>query len=130
MLAEAGENETNILQTLNKEAVNFSFLPNINNKISIFSKLKAVSSVITLEKTARLSFQKIEMPDSAKILLVACHLVAKNNYSNADQNISITQTIRHILEVEKTENCKNTIVIGDFNMNPFEKPMVKTTGFH
>ena len=64
------------------------------------------------------------------ILLAALHLPSKLYWSGASQSglcRSVADTIR---EFEERTGHRRTIVVGDFNMDPFEEGIVDATGFH
>lgn len=68
--------------------------------------------------------------DGLNILLFGVHLPSKLRSMNQDQYSVATKTRREIEIKEEELNIYNTIVIGDFNMNPFEDGMVSADGFH
>lgn len=66
-----------------------------------------------------------------KIILFVLHFYDKFNCTNEQQNERINRIRRYIEKVEKELNQNDfSIVCGDFNMNPFETPMIKTVGMH
>lgn len=68
--------------------------------------------------------------DKEEILLFTVHLPSKLIYAPGDQFSKAIQCNREIQQIEKKLNINNTIVIGDFNMNPFEEGMVSSDSFH
>jgi len=66
-----------------------------------------------------------------KIVLFVLHFLDKINYDNDEQNERIKKTRKYIEKVENELNEHDfSIVCGDFNMNPFEIPMIKASGMH
>lgn len=66
-----------------------------------------------------------------RIILFVLHYYDKINYDNDQQNEDINRIRNYIEKVEKDlEEHDFSIVCGDFNMNPFETPMIKTKGMH
>jgi exonuclease III len=65
-----------------------------------------------------------------KFNLIVIHFHAKNYWSNISQSMECVSINQNIKEVEKQCGNENTIVIGDFNMNPYESGMVAANGFH
>lgn len=63
-------------------------------------------------------------------LLVAVHLEDRRNYETPDRK----KTIEHlIVDVEQTEElleCSNTIIIGDFNANPYDEELTSKYAFN
>jgi exonuclease III len=64
-------------------------------------------------------------------ILCCTHLNSKI-YSNheAQREIMIEQLIREICSVEKDLDSENTIIVGDFNINPYESSCVDARYFH
>ena len=51
--------------------------------------------------------------------------------NNTDRReIDIEQIINDILNLEKELNTKNTIIVGDFNINPYDRSCVSARYFH
>ncbi|CBK75291.1 Endonuclease/Exonuclease/phosphatase family [Butyrivibrio fibrisolvens 16/4] len=65
-----------------------------------------------------------------KYIVAALHLEDRRNYKTAER-IHTIQTI--VPDIEKNELCNdsdNTIVIGDFNANPYDEEMLSKFGFN
>lgn len=63
-------------------------------------------------------------------LLAAVHLQDRRNFNTADR----LETIRYLVaDIEKNEDllkCDNTIVIGDFNANPYDEELLSKYAFN
>ena len=63
-------------------------------------------------------------------MLAGVHLEDRRNYNNSDR----IDTIHHLMaDIEKTEDiftCDNTIVIGDFNANPYDEELLSFYAFN
>ncbi|WP_139491571.1 endonuclease/exonuclease/phosphatase family protein [Brevibacillus dissolubilis] len=68
--------------------------------------------------------------DNVLFLLVGVHLPSKREKNEKDQLSYATKVIREIEDLEKQFNTLETVIVGDFNMNPFEDGMVSCDGFH
>ncbi|MBW9148445.1 hypothetical protein K2F40_05585 [Clostridium sp. CM028] len=64
------------------------------------------------------------------ILLFGVHLPSKLYSKGQDQYSVAVKCNREIEKKEEEFGINNAIVIGDFNMNPFEDGMVSADGFH
>lgn len=64
------------------------------------------------------------------MIIVAVHLPSKLYKSDWDQYSKSTRVAQQIQEVESEYEHQRTLVIGDFNMNPFEAGMISASGFH
>ncbi len=65
-----------------------------------------------------------------ELLFAVVHLQSKQHWSERDQAAQATIQAREIVRQEEAAGHARTMVIGDFNMNPFESGMVDATGFH
>jgi endonuclease/exonuclease/phosphatase family metal-dependent hydrolase len=70
--------------------------------------------------------------DSGKLKfnLFAVHFPAKTEWSEISQAMECANFSNDIFRFEEEVNCNDTIVIGDFNMNPFEPGMVSAIGLN
>ena len=58
------------------------------------------------------------------------HLVSKFNFSEPDQLLLATDVLEGINLMEAETGSDRSIVVGDFNMNPFDHGMIAAKGFH
>ena len=63
-------------------------------------------------------------------LISAVHLEDQINYDTADRIEIIKSLMRDIEQTEKIFNCCNTIVIGDFNANPYDEELLSKYAFN
>jgi hypothetical protein len=80
--------------------------------------------------SGRISAYRIRYPLHPELLLFGLHLPSKLNWSEESRRIEAENTVRQIRQVERDNDLHASLLIGDFNMNPFETGMVATTGFH
>ncbi len=66
----------------------------------------------------------------AEILLGAVHLPSRfGGASDADQAVAAHEVVAELDLVEDRAGHRNTALVGDFNMNPYDHGMTSTTGF-
>ena len=65
-----------------------------------------------------------------EFLLTSIHLQSKTNAQEKDQSAVVRNIVKVIQETEKETQNKNTIIIGDFNANPFESVCIDADCFH
>ena len=66
-----------------------------------------------------------------EVLLFPIHFYDKKNYDSTEQNERIEKIKKFIDDTESRHGESNlSIICGDFNLNPFETPMIKTKGMH
>ena len=103
---------------------------NESAKIHIFSRFESPQiEAVFDDNSGRLTVRRLKMGREA-VLLAAVHLVAKVNWDEDEQRAEL-QTLAHDLSrVEDDEGHRRTVLVGDFNMNPFEKGMISSHGIH
>lgn len=129
-LAETEMTVFNILTALNKNAVKYYYNSDpICEKIKMFSKFhdKFVSPITS---NLRYTVRKINVPTYPEFNLMSLHYQSKVNWDFADQAAHIPELSAVIKDVEEKTKSTLTLLIGDFNMNPFDFGMVQTTGLH
>ena len=70
------------------------------------------------------------MPAREEVLIAAAHLPSKFYFSESSQEFECVSFARQIDMQEQTAGHRRTIVVGDLNVNPFEKGVVGAEGFH
>ena len=91
--------------------------------IKIYSRLPS-GSFQDISDPSRATLKHITPPTGQSVLLAAAHLPSKLNREDYDQEGFCRGFMRDIEEAENRVNHKRTIIIGDLNVNPFEKAAV------
>lgn len=102
-------------------------LPMPNNRTHLFHKKECRISKI---KDGNYYSAFILNKASTMILLITVHLPSRMYRTDSDIGIQASLVKREIEVLEKGYKTENTIVVGDFNLNPFSDGMVSITGFH
>jgi hypothetical protein len=63
-------------------------------------------------------------------LMAAVHAVSKRWWKETEQQAEAQRLAAQIRDRESERGHRRTIVVGDFNMNPFEPGVVQAAGFH
>lgn len=131
ILVENPASSTEILLNLNK--VNSNYFPQHPlsqcKKITVITKFHHDFAKPISEDT-RTTIRKISIPLIPEFLLCGVHLVDKMNNFNESQSENCTIIRKELEEIEKKEDNSSSIIVGDFNMNPFESGVVNANGFH
>ncbi|MFC0184053.1 Endonuclease/Exonuclease/phosphatase family protein [Pseudarcicella hirudinis] len=133
IFAEFNIKPTDLLLELNINVVNY-FLPNPlfqNKKIKVFTKFHN-NFIIPIEDESdnRFSCFKIALPLLEEVLIFGVHFPDRRNNQPDSISSYACRVARKIKKIEVERNIDRTIVVGDFNMNPFERGMVDAEGFH
>ena len=125
VLAEYKANADKLFAILSMQGINMSsYITTGCERINIFGVL---SNVEPATQTHYASMQVINKKD----ILCCIHLPSKiYGNSEAMQEIVTRQIISDIRSLEMKLNTENTIVVGDFNSNPYEPGCVNATLFH
>jgi hypothetical protein len=130
VLAEFDIESTSFLETINNEIQLFELVPIIGcERISIYLR----TGMFEIEHGAETTYytsKKIKVGNFFEFLMVAVHLPSKLNQDETTQTLEAAEFKREIEQVEVDFELNDTIVLGDFNMNPFEKGMVSASAFH
>jgi hypothetical protein len=98
-------------------------------KTILLHNLLKAKVTLKQEYKQRMNIYKVVFP-SITVLLAAVHLPSKIRADRVNQLSEAIDHVQQILAVETTEACKNTMVVGDFNMNPFDDGMIAGNGFN
>lgn len=130
ILAENGIEQKDLLSALNKKNPLFSDNDPLSNcdKVQIFSKFD-YHFIRPIEEDRRMSVRRLKLPKFEHINIAALHLFDKIHNDTESQSENASLLAQKIEGFERDYDDK-TIVVGDFNMNPFEKGMVKANGFN
>ncbi len=130
MLAEVGDDPADLLLTLNRESVAYSYAPGIvNTKIQVFSRFSD-EAVAPVFETDRLAIRRFTLPETEEILLAVVHFPSKQHWSDDSQSMECARLAGDLLEAESIVGHQRTVLVGDFNMNPFETGVVSAGGLH
>ncbi len=99
--------------------------------IRIFTRLPKVELRPVLDDPNKhLTLRRMVFSHVPDLLLVVVHLQSKINWSEDDQTHGAFELSKTILEQENFFSHRRTLLVGDLNMNPFEKGIVGSSGLH
>lgn len=130
ILAESTISDISVLRALNPGIDRKYLAPfNPSSRLSFYFRYPPESiSLVTDE--GGIAIRRIRPPIGADMLLVALHLSSKLYMTEEDQKFQAIRTASVIQEAERRIGHTRTLVIGDFNMNPFEVGVVGADCFH
>lgn len=126
-LAESDRLEKDDFYSYLKHSRYHYLIPN-KSKIRVLTKISPSSIFNIVDENRLYAFQTLL--EGLKVNIIYLHLPSKNYNSNDDQLSHAFSHSSSVKGYEKQFGSEYTILIGDFNMNPFEPGMVQTTGFH
>ncbi|MVM33644.1 hypothetical protein GO755_26635 [Spirosoma sp. HMF4905] len=131
VLAENVINEASLLLALNVAGADY--YP--NNPVSQCKKVTIITKfhfdfISPVFDSNRITIRRVSLPLWEDFLLVGVHLIDKGSHSDDSQSDEATNIVNEINKAEIDNNIISSLVVGDFNMNPFESGMIKAPGFH
>jgi exonuclease III len=129
-LAECELTDDEVLGSLNADRQRlFSADLNLSKRIKIFSAY-GKDRVILLHDDDYFSIRLVKPYLGDDLLMGVVHLPSKLHAEAADQMAEAANLARIIREIELKLSINKTVLIGDFNMSPFEHGMVSASGVH
>lgn len=113
-----------------KEKGNFDFeiVNSINRRCTVLSRDSQLR-LDEINSSDRLSMRKLHYDDT-EFHLGIVHLVDKGNWDSEEQFGQVILLMQDVRKIEEHTGHSRTILIGDFNLNPFEKGMTSALGFN
>ena len=122
------------LEGLNSLGIgNYQLELNANAKVQAITRLDLETFIHRYTSLGReMAVWSTMLPNVALEMLVAgVHLTSKfGGTTEADQTAIASEVIAELNEVEDREQHRNTIMIGDFNMQPYDPGMTNLIGIH
>lgn len=133
VLAEAQEDT--ILEFLIKQKkINSKkiFFHIASGKVSILSSydISVFLKINTNSNSPRWEAYSITIPTIIKLNLFCVHFHSKVNWSEDSLALECVILAKDIEAIEGNSGIDNSIIIGDFNMNPYESGLVAANGLH
>jgi len=130
VLAEYPSDEMTLVRASQKSGVSIYSVPKIAcERISIFTRFRP-SSIKHQRETNRYTMKELKLQGCVPLLLVLVHLPSKLHATEVDQLQEAIYFKQDIEAAEADVGHTNTLVIGDFNMNPFDHGMVSASALH
>ena len=130
ILAENPIPPDTLLTTLNFNRASFYYAQSSGcRKLDVFTKFNH-SYIKPISEYDRLSIRLVSIPGTNPFLLAMVHMPDKRNWTDDDQMFECVRLADSIIKAEKELKNTYTMLVGDFNMDPFEKGIVSSKGLH
>jgi hypothetical protein len=83
-----------------------------------------------MHESGRYTIRAISLPGRDQILLAAAHLPSKLYIGDDGHTLECVRLAEAIRLTERRANHSRTVLVGDFNMNPFEGGITTAMGLH
>ena len=101
----------------------------VPSRIRFFSK-QSSGALSLVSDSGRASIRMYQAPGEEPIILGGVHLPSKLHADDSAQLMAATNLREMIEAAELQFNHSRSILIGDFNMNPFDPGMISCSGLH
>lgn len=101
----------------------------VNRDLHLFTSFDDSKAVTHRQDQNRLSVVNV-LTQAASLNLAILHFESKMYLDSNDQRELCTVYVQSIREAEQNVGHQRTLIIGDFNMNPYEPGMLGCTAFH
>jgi hypothetical protein len=130
VLAEWPSNPIRLLEALNSsDHARYRLPTNLSERL-IFLVASPPQCLTSVHDSSGVAIRRFMPPIGQDITLVALHLPSKLHLTNEEQALLSIRTTNLIDRVEAAIGHRRTLVMGDFNMNPFEAGLVSSEGFN
>ena len=132
LLAECAPAPRQILAALNRQEKLWQWAASLADetpKLLIFTRFAAKLVAPRLD-APRWTIRELALPGLPPLLIAAVHLPSKLNTAANSQAFECIELANDIRAVETQVGHRRTLVVGDFNMNPWEEGMLAANGLH
>jgi len=130
VLVESDLDPRAMLRTLNTRRRGEFHLPRgLSKRVTIFTRFSRQFLRPTFE-SGYISIRRLALPARSELLVVAVHLPSKLHQPADSQVLECAELARQISGEEDRAGHRRTVVLGDFNMNPFESGLVGAAGLN
>lgn len=131
ILAEC-EIPANVLRAMliTQQKMRYRLLENDPSPRLVFLSRLPRRAIRLISDDGGITIRRILPPVGEELLLVAVHLSSKLRLEGEEQSLLATRMPQMIDEAEKKVKHFRTIVIGDFNMDPFESGLTSSETLH
>jgi len=130
ILAEYPVEREELLAKLNEgERAKYTLPGGFSERLSFFVRLPPDRFVSVTDKPG-IAIRRFVPSVGGELLIVAVHLPSKFHATGDDQKYLAVDLQRAIGEAEGRVGHRRTVVVGDFNMDPFEPGLVASHGLH
>jgi len=130
VLAESALTDAELLLALNNDSERTYVSPfNPSAKLKFFTRYPHDRMSLVIDEGG-VSARLIRPPVGVEVLLIAVHLPSKLHMSNPEQTINAVRIADLVRKAEAISRNSHSLLLGDFNMDPFEDGMVSADGIH
>jgi len=120
ILAECIMTPGTLLRALNRDDPVFHFPEARSRRLAILTRFPR-EFLEECFHDERVSIRRLTLPRRMPILLAATHLPSKPHWNAASLAVECSELAKNIENEEQVAGHRRTILVGDFNLNPFDE---------
>lgn len=103
-----------------------------NERFAVYVRFdpRCVQRILRPDQSDRMEYWHVKQKNKDDILLVLVHGLDLRNNSEGKRCLFFKRVVDDIIWIETTLNHKRTLVLGDFNANPFDPVVGSVRGLH
>lgn len=129
VLAECKIGPGTLLAALNQAKPDYQFAFGNCENLMFFTRFHA-GFLRPVFESSRISIRSLRLPARKQILVAAAHLPSRIYFTEESLIFECTHLAQRIEEQERIAGHKRTVLLGDLNVNPFEKGVVAAGGLN
>jgi exonuclease III len=130
ILTESRADPAILIDRLSSNGRTYRAMPLPHSRIQIYAGYPSeVFADWARDDLDRLCLRRFQPPGHPEILLAAVHLVSGLHRERSERKSEAATLARVIRRFQLERNHARVIVVGDFNLNPFDDGMISTEGF-
>ena len=130
MLAEYAGDPFVLLDLLNRDnGFGFYSVPTLSDTIRLFVRFSPDYARAVFD-SPRITIHSFSLPARVDFILAVVHMPSKLFWSDDSQMLECTRLSNIIRRIEVEVGHDRTILVGDLNMNPFEKGIIGAAGLN
>jgi hypothetical protein len=127
VLAESGADPELLLSELRRSDPAYQMPSRQHYRFQIFTKFPG-SQLKHFREHDRMSIRKLCLPGRREVLFGVIHFYDRRNHDRDVQHSLSREVYSTLHEAENAAGHCRTVLVGDFNMNPFDKGMIDPNG--
>ena len=107
----------------------YRYITEIEDDVKLALFAEESLNIKKIQTRCRYNIYEVET-NFKKYILTGVHLQDRRNFDADDRKETIEKIVNDIENTEKSYQCDNSIVIGDFNANPYDKEITSAYYFN
>ena len=129
ILAESSANPVELVERLSSGGRTYRPMPIPHDLIQIYAGYDTETFTDWVRDEPRLCLRRFQAPGRPEVILGAVHLVSGVRLDRSERKAEAAPLARAIRQAQREQGHARAIIVGDFNLNPFDDGMIFADGF-